>query len=300
MDRKGISLAMASFFMWGTFPLYWVNTIELPAFEVLSHRGFWIVPVLIAVLFLRRLWPKVRQACALVNLRWLMVSAVLIAINWGVYVWAVAEQAVTEAALGYYLTPLLNVAMGMLIFGERLSRLKYLALGLAAIGVLSVAWLVGEWPWFGLAVGFSFAAYSSARKMVNVESIVGLSVESFLLFPIWALYLWFYGDIKWVTTEPTAAWLILGGAVTAIPLITHVAAARRIPLSLLGMLFFTVPTLQMLSGVLVLNEPFDQDRAIAFGFIWAAVAIFLFDEYRRSQASKIGFDQPADQPRQST
>lgn len=286
MDRKGIALAMASFFMWGNFPLYWVNTIQVPAFEVLSHRGFWVVPVLLVVVSVLKLWPKVREAMAPANLKWLAVSAILIAINWGVYVWAVAEQAVTEAALGYYLTPLLNVAMGLLVFGEKLSRLKYLALGLAAIGVLSVAWLVGEWPWFGLAVGFSFAAYSSARKMINVESIVGLSVESFLLFPIWAFYLYFYGDMKWITTEPTAIWLLLGGAVTAIPLITHVAAARRIPLSLLGMLFFTVPTLQMFSGVVMLGEPFDTNRAIAFGFIWAAVAIFLFDEYRRSQRTK--------------
>lgn len=294
MDRKGITLAMASFFMWGTFPLYWVNTIQVPAFEVLSHRGFWIVPVLVAVIALKRLWPAIREALAPANLKWLLVSAVLIAINWGVYVWAVAEQAVTEAALGYYLTPLLNVAMGMLIFGETLSRLKLVALGFAAVGVLSVALLVGEWPWFGLAVGFSFAAYSSARKMVKVESIVGLSVESFLLFPIWAVYLWIWGDAKWVTTEPTALWLILGGAVTAIPLITHVAAARLIPLSLLGMLFFTVPTLQMLSGVLVLGEPFDTQRAIAFCFIWTAVAIFLYDEYRRSRRSKVGLNQPAD------
>lgn len=274
---------MASFLMWGTFPLYWVNTIEVPAFEVLSHRGFWIVPFLLVVITWARMWSGVREAFSGTNLPWLMVSAVLIAINWGVYVWAVAEQAVTEAALGYYLTPLLNVAAGMLLFGEQLSRLKVLALGIAGIGVLSVALLVGSWPWFGLAVGFSFAAYSSARKKARVEAIQGLTAESFLLFPIWAIYLWVWGDIKWVTTEPTAIWLVLGGAVTAIPLITHVAAARRIPLSLLGMLFFTVPTLQMANGVLVLGEPWDWQRGVAFGFIWTAVALYLFDEYRTSR-----------------
>ena len=274
---------MASFLMWGTFPLYWVNTIAVPAFEVLSHRGFWIVPFLLVVITWARMWPGVREAFSRTNLPWLMVSAVLIAINWGVYVWAVAEQAVTEAALGYYLTPLLNVAAGMLLFGERLSRLKALALIIAGIGVLSVALLVGSWPWFGLAVGFSFAAYSSARKKAKVEAIQGLTAESFLLFPIWAIYLWVWGDIKWVTTEPTAIWLVLGGAVTAIPLITHVAAARRIPLSLLGMLFFTVPTLQMANGVLVLGEPWDWQRGVAFGFIWTAVALYLFDEYRTSR-----------------
>ena len=274
---------MASFLMWGTFPLYWVNTIAVPAFEVLSHRGFWIVPFLLVVITWARMWPGVREAFSRTNLPWLMMSAVLIAINWGVYVWAVAEQAVTEAALGYYLTPLLNVAAGMLLFGERLSRLKALALIIAGIGVLSVALLVGSWPWFGLAVGFSFAAYSSARKKAKVEAIQGLTAESFLLFPIWAIYLWVWGDMKWVTTEPTAIWLVLGGAVTAIPLITHVAAARRIPLSLLGMLFFTVPTLQMANGVLVLGEPWDWQRGVAFGFIWTAVALYLFDEYRTSR-----------------
>lgn len=274
---------MASFLMWGTFPLYWVNTIEVPAFEVLSHRGFWIVPFLLVVITWARMWSGVREAFSGTNLPWLMVSAVLIAINWGVYVWAVAEQAVTEAALGYYLTPLLNVAAGMLLFGEQLSRIKALALGIAGIGVLSVALLVGSWPWFGLAVGFSFAAYSSARKKAKVEAIQGLTAESFLLFPIWAIYLWVWGDVKWVTTEPTAIWLVLGGAVTAIPLITHVAAARRIPLSLLGMLFFTVPTLQMANGVLVLGEPWDWQRGVAFGFIWTAVALYLFDEYRTSR-----------------
>lgn len=286
MNQAGIWLAMASFLMWGNFPLYWVNTIQVPAFEVLSHRGFWIVPVLIVVATLAKLWPKVRAALAPANFKWLLVSATLIAINWGVYVWAVAEQQVTQAALGYYLTPLLNVAMGMLLFGETLSTNKRWALVLASIGVAAVVLLVGEWPWFALAVGFSFAAYSSTRKMVKVDSIVGLSVESLVLFPIWAIYLWVWGDIKWVTTEPTAIWLILGGAVTAIPLITHVAAARRIPLSLLGMLFFTVPTLQMINGVLVLGEPFDLARAVAFLFIWAAVAIFLLDEYQASRARR--------------
>ncbi|MGD2006513.1 MAG: EamA family transporter RarD, partial [Pseudomonadales bacterium] len=214
MNRTGIALAMASFLMWGTFPLYWANTIAVPAFEVLSHRGFWIVPFLLVVITWARMWPGVREAFSRTNLPWLMVSAVLISINWGVYVWAVAEQAVTEAALGYYLTPLLNVAAGMLLFGEQLSRLKVLALGIAGIGVLSVALLVGSWPWFGLAVGFSFAAYSSARKKAKVEAIQGLTAESFLLFPIWAIYLWVWGDMKWVTTEPTAIWLVLGGAVT--------------------------------------------------------------------------------------
>lgn len=287
MNQAGIWLAMASFLMWGNFPLYWVNTIQVPAFEVLSHRGFWIVPVLLVVATVAKLWPKVREALALANLKWLLLSATLIAINWGVYVWAVAEQQVTQAALGYYLTPLLNVAMGMLLFGETLSPNKRWALVLAGIGVGAVVLLVGEWPWFALAVGFSFAAYSSTRKMVNVDSVVGLTVESLLLFPIWAVYLWVWGDAKWVTTESTAIWLILGGAVTAIPLITHVAAARRISLSLLGMLFFTVPTLQMLNGVLVLGEPFDAGRAVAFAFIWTAVAIFLVDEYRASRTRRL-------------
>lgn len=295
MNSGGIALAMVSFFMWGTFPLYWVNTVSVPAFEVLAHRGFWIVPVVLLVVTARRQWPALRAAFRWPNLRWLMVSAVFIAINWGMYVWAVAEQRVTEAALGYYLTPLLNVAMGVLLFGERLSRLKYVALGLAAIGVASVAVLGGHWPWFGIVVGISFACYSSTRKMVKVESLVGLTVESLVLFPIFAIWLALFGDIKWVTTESTAPWLILGGLITALPLLTHVAAARRIPLSLLGMLFFTVPTLQMLCGVWVLGEPFGIAQGIAFGFIWLAVAVFVADEYRRSR-SKVRLDQVADQP----
>ena len=290
--RSGLLFAMASFLIWGTFPLYWVNTVAVPAFEVLAHRGFWLVPVILVVVVAMRQWGAFVQAWQWPTLRWLLISAILIAINWGVYVWAVAEQAVTEAALGYYLTPLLNVAMGVVFFSERLSPYKWLALVLALIGVASVALLGGEWPWFGLVVGFSFAAYSSARKMIKVESLVGLTVESCVLFPIFAIYLALYGDMRWVTTEPTALWLILGGAVTAIPLLFHVAGARRIPLSLLGMLFYTVPTLQMICGVVLLGEPFGVDRAIAFGFIWAAVAVFVTDEYRNS---KVRFNQPANQ-----
>lgn len=289
--RVGLSLAMLSFLIWGTFPLYWVNTVQVPAFEVLSHRGFWLVPVILVIVVAMRQWASFMRAWRWETLQWLLISAVLIAINWGVYVWAVAEQAVTEAALGYYLTPLLNVAMGVVLFSEKLSSLKWIALALAAVGVATVAIVGGTWPWFGLAVGFSFAAYSSARKMVKVESLVGLTVESVILFPMFAAYLGFFGDLKWVTTESTAPWLILGGAVTAIPLLCHVAGARRIPLSMLGMLFYTVPTLQMICGVVVLNEPFGLERAVAFGFIWAAVALFITDEYRKS---KVRFDQPAD------
>ncbi len=297
MNSGGVALAMISFLMWGSFPLYWVNTIAVPAFEVLAHRGVWLVPGVLLIVSARRQWPELRAAFRPANLRWLLVSAVFIAINWGVYVWAVAEARVTEAALGYYLTPLLNVAMGVLLFGERLSQWKWLALAFAAIGVVSVAILGGHWPWFGLAVGISFAAYSSTRKMVKVESLVGLTVESLVLFPIFAVWLALYGDIKWITTEPTAPWLLLGGVVTALPLLTHVAAARRIPLSLLGMLFFTVPTLQMMSGVLVLGEPFGTAQAVAFGFIWLAVIVFVTDEYRQS---KVRLNQVTNQPGEAT
>lgn len=273
-------LAMTSFCIWGLFPLYWVNTVSVPAFEVLAHRGVWCVPVVLGIVLLRRQLPALRDALRWDNLRWLLVSSVLIAVNWGVYVWAVAAEAVTEAALGYYMTPLLAVFFGVLFFKERLSIFKWGAIGLAGVGVLSVAILGGQWPWFGLAVGFSFALYSSARKKVRVESLVGLTVEALVLLPIFAGYLLVLGDAKWVVSEPTAPWLLLGGLVTAVPLLTHVAASRRIPLSLLGMLFFTTPTLQVVCGVLVLGEPFGLGRAIAFGFIWSAVALFLYDEYR--------------------
>jgi chloramphenicol-sensitive protein RarD len=260
-------------------PAYIKAVRAAPVLEVLCHRVVWALAFLLVISWkqeqLGALRSTLRSGRAVAILS---ASTSLLAINWLVYIWAVVNGRVLEASLGYYINPLVNVLLGVVILGERLERPIRIAVGIAAAGVLWLAVQLGEFPWIPLVLATSFGLYGLMRKLAPVGALAGLTVETSLLLPLTGGYLvWAIasGRAAFLAGDPSLdAWLLLGGPITAVPLLFFAAAARRLPLTTLGFLQYLSPTLQFLLAVFVYGESFDWTRAVAFAFIWTAVALF--------------------------
>ena len=286
IDRRGLAAAVSAYLIWGVFPLYWALLGHLPALEIIAHRVLWCAVSVSLWLFWSegRSWLRRALAGRRVG-RLLIASSLLISVNWGVYIWAVTNGRVVDASLGYFINPLLSVALGVGVLGERLNRVQWSAVTLAAVGVLWLTLSQGALPWIALVLASSFAVYGLIRKQVAVEAVPGVAIESLILTPV-AL-----GWLLWLAASQRGAFLagsagqdvllVVGGVLTALPLIGFAYGARRIPYSLVGILPYISPTLQLLSGVLLLGEPFGSDRAIGFGCIWLALAVYAQDGWRR-------------------
>lgn len=283
--RRGLWMAVASFVLWGLMPLFWHALKTVPSLQIVAHRIVWSALLVGVWLLLARGRGWLRAALASRRLAGLLaISALLIGVNWGLYIWAVNAGHVVETSLGYYINPLLNVLLGVLFFHERLRPAQWLAVLLAAVGVGWMTWQVGHLPWIALSLALSFGLYGVLRKVAQVDSVVGMGVESSYLFlPALALLLWgeMHGSGGFLAPGDAAGWgwgigllLVVGGALTALPLIGFAYAVRRIPLSLLGFLQYIAPTLQLLTGVWILGEAFDSAHAVGFGWIWAGLAVF--------------------------
>lgn len=286
VDRRGLAAALFAFLLWGLFPLYWALLKRVPALEIISHRVVWCGLFVVAWLFWRDGSGWLRTALRGRHvLRTLLLSSVLISINWGLYIWAVTHGHVVNASLGYFINPLVNVLIGVMLLGERLNRVQWLAVGIAALGVVWLTVQLGGVPWIALSLAFSFAFYGLLRKQVAVEAVPGLGIES-LLLSVPALLFLGWSELSGHGHFGHGAWsldalLIVGGALTALPLIGFSYGARRIPYSLVGVLQYLAPTLQLLAGVLVLGESFSRTQAIGFGCIWLALALYAGDGWRR-------------------
>ncbi len=280
--NKGYPIILAGYIGWGLFPLYWALLAQVPALEILLHRILWSVPILLVLVgFSARRKSQVFDAFhSWRELKYLACSSLLISFNWGIYIWAVLNQQVVEASMGYFLTPLLNVIAGVLVFGEKLNRLKLIAIGFAAAGVLFYILSASVIPWTGFAVGLSFAAYGLLRKKMETNAIPGLLVETLLLLPTTlGLIIWLHlSDTAWFLNDSRATdfWLILGGLVTVVPLAFFTAGTRMLPMASVGILFYITPTLQFLSGVFLLGEAFNFDKLIGFVGIWIGLAVFTY------------------------
>ena len=288
--NKGYAVILTGYIGWGLFPLYWALLIHVPPGEVLLHRMLWAVPVLILLVVLS---PRRRaQFSAALHswqeLRWLTLSSLVICFNWGVYIWAVANQQVIEASMGYFLTPLLNVLAGIIVFHEKLTRLKLIAIVFAAVGVSYYVLTTASFPWVGLAVAVSFAGYGLLRKQMKTNAIPGLFVETLLLLPFtFGLVLWLHYSAQAVFLNQdwnTDMLLILGGPITIIPLAFFTAGTRMLPMTTVGILFYVTPSLQFLSGIFLLGEAFNLDKLIAFAGIWVGLAIFSYSLLQRKPA----------------
>jgi chloramphenicol-sensitive protein RarD len=285
--NKGYAVILTGYVGWGLFPLYWALLVHVPPGEVLLHRMLWSVPVL--VLLVASSARRRAQFSAAIHswpeLRWLALSSLVICLNWGIYIWAVANQRVVEASMGYFLTPLLNVVAGVIVFHEKLTRVKLVAIACAAAGVTWYVATNAAIPWVGLAVAISFAGYGLLRKQMHTNAIPGLLVEILLLLPFTlALVIWlgYSGQAVFLNLDlDTDLLLILGGPITIIPLAFFTAGTRMLPMATVGILFYVTPSLQFLSGIFLLGESFNLDKLIAFAGIWIGLAIFAYSLLRR-------------------
>ena len=271
--------------MWGFFPLYWPLLKPSGAVEILAHRIFWsMVIMLVAVVVMRR-GRALRATVAQRRTRWLLaLAALLITVNWGTYIYGVNSDHVVETSLGYFINPLVSVLMGVALLGERLRRLQWVALALAGVAVLGLTVEYGRPPWIALILAFSFASYGLVKKKANAGAVESLVVETLVVSPAALVYLGFLyasGASTFTTTGPVHSLLIVGtGLITVIPLLCFGGAATRIPLSTLGLMQYLTPTVQFILGLVVFGEPMPPLRLAGFALIWAALALFTFDTLR--------------------
>jgi chloramphenicol-sensitive protein RarD len=278
--RSGIILGILAFLCWGLFPLYFHAVQSVPPTQILAHRMVWSLAFLLIVLGLRRQWgwlpTLLRQPKAVGAF---MASALLLSINWLMYIWAVNNGHVIDASLGYFITPLVNIMLGYLLLKERLRPVQWMAIALAACGVAWLTWQAGRTPWIALVLAASFGGYGLMRKTAVLGALEGLAFETMLLFPLALGYvLWnaAQGQDAFIASASTTTrvLLIAAGPITAIPLLMFAAAARRIPLSLLGLLQYIAPTMQFLLGVWLFKEAFSAERMTGFAIIWAALVLY--------------------------
>ena len=283
---RGVLYALGAYLLWGAFPVYFKSVQAVPSLEVLAHRMLWSLVFVLALLAVLRQWQWLRPLLhAPRRLAGFALSAVLVSINWLIYIWAVNAGHVVDASLGYFINPLVSVLIGALVLRERLRPVQWTAVGLAALGVAWLTWQAGQPPWIGLALAFSFAAYGLMRKLAPLGAVQGLAVETALLAPLALGYLTFLavrGSNAFVNSvgagsPDLALLLLLAGPVTAVPLLLFAAGARRIPLSTLGLLQYVAPTLQLLLGVHLYGEPFEAGKQIGYAAIWIALAVFSID-----------------------
>jgi chloramphenicol-sensitive protein RarD len=283
--RTGVLAVTAAFFIWGLFPLYLKPLTGVPAPEILAHRIAWSLLFVLGWLAWNSRLPELAAALRdRASLARLSLSAALIAVNWGVYVWGVTNGRVLETSLGYFIGPLVNVLLGVGALGERLNPRQWTAVGFAAAGVVWMTVAAGGLPWVSLVLASSFGVYGLVRKVVNVGAVPGLAVEALLLGPValaWLAWLHHTGAATFGHAPVHVSLLLVGsGLVTALPLALFAAGARLIRYSVVGLITYIGPSLQFLLGVFVYGEPFAGARAVGFCIIWFGIAIFLADSLR--------------------
>ena len=288
--RSGILSAALAFLCWGLFPIYFLALGDVPPMQILLHRVLWSLAFLLLVLAFRRQWKWlaiVRQP----RVFWSFVaSAFLLSANWLVYIWAVKNGHVIEASLGYFINPLVNIMFGYLLLKERMRPAQWIAIAIAALGVGWLTWQSGTVPWIALFLAASFGGYGLLRKTAALGALEGLSFETMVLFPFaaaWMAWLTFHGENAFVNapSDTTRLLLVAAGPTTAIPLLLFARGARKIPLSILGLLQYLSPTIQFLLGVWLFHEAFSSDRLVGFLMIWTALALFAGEGLWRSRTA---------------
>ena len=280
--NKGILLALSGYLMWGCFPIYWALLNHVNPSEVLVHRMLWSVPVLFFLVYSKPSWRLnfKESLSSRKELLFLLITAILITINWGGYILAVNLGRVVEASMGYFLSPVLNMIGGYFFFHERISKLKQLAVLFATIGALFYVFSGDTFPWLGFLVGFTFSAYGIARKAMSSSAVPGLYIETLILLPFFLVFsIWFYSnfDIAFLNVDiSTDILLFLAGAVTVVPLALFNAGAKLLPMTTVGILFLITPTLQFLVGYYLQNEAVNTNQLIGFVGVWTGLIMYSY------------------------
>lgn len=281
--NKGILYGIGAYVAWGFFPIYWKFLHHVPAIQVIGHRIMWSFLLLIVFIVFAKQWADFRALASFKVIRIYTIAAILISINWLVYVWAVNANFIVETSLGYFINPLISVLLGVIFFKERLRIAQWIPVILAALGVVYLTYVYGRLPYIALTLAFSFGLYGLVKKLSPLGSLYGLTIETGILF-IPAL-----GYLVFAEATNTAAFLHTGiisdllligaGLITTVPMLMFSSAARSIPLWVVGLLQYIAPTLQFLIGVFIYKEPFSHNQLIGFGIVWTALVIFLVENY---------------------
>jgi len=273
--NKGILYGLGAYIMWGLFPIYWKWLQDIPALQVIGHRIIWSFIMLTIVMLVSRQWTKFRSALTRRVLVIYFLAGLLLSANWLIYVWGVNAGHIVETSLGYFINPLLSVLLGMIFLGERLRPAQWFPLGLATSGVIYLTLTYGSLPWIALSLAFTFGFYGLVKKTAPLGSLYGLTLETGLVFLPALGYLLFVentGQGAFGHSNLVSVLLMVGaGVVTTIPLLMFASAARRIPLTMIGILQYIAPTLQFLLGVLIYKEAFTTAKLVGFSLVWIAL-----------------------------
>ena len=285
--NKGLLFGISAYIIWGLLPLYWKLVEEAGAYEILAHRGIWSLLICISLLALRK---QLKSAYVMVRssrtLSLLFLASGLLTINWGVYIWSVTVNRVVEAALGYYITPLINVTFGVLLLREKLRPPQWIAVALAAAGVVILTLGYGSLPWIALVLAISWGSYSLIKKSLNLGALETLSLETLFAFLPNLVFLFIIqgnGSAEFGSTWSISLLLFGAGAATVIPLLLFNGSTTRLPLSTVGLLQYITPTIMFFIGIFINNEDISKTKVIGFAFIWLALAVLSRDLYRSSR-----------------
>ncbi|GAB0111460.1 EamA family transporter RarD [Pseudoalteromonas distincta] len=290
-QRKGAIFACLAFLMWGLAPIYFKLIQHVSAFEILMHRVIWSVVFLVLVVSVLRYWGKIKRIIVQPKLLlMLVITSALLGFNWGLFIWAINNNHMLDASLGYYINPLLNVLLGMLFLGERLRKLQGVAVALAFSGVVLQLISFGSFPVVAFSLAISFALYGLLRKKLPVEALPGILLEALILLPVALIYWWL------MVPTPTSSlaandWhtnvlLISAGIITTLPLLCFTGAAKRLQYTTLGFFQYIGPSLMFILAVMFYGEVFDAERVVTFACIWSALVIFSWDSYHQSRKRK--------------
>lgn len=291
-QKLGGAFAATAYTLWGIAPLYFKQISEVPAQEILIHRIVWSFALLVLMLTAMRAWSGIAAVMRQPKKMLAMLgTGLLLAGNWGLFIWAVNNHHMLDASLGYYINPLLNVLLGMVFLGERLRKLQWAAVALAVTGVGLQLIHYGSLPWIALVLASSFALYGLFRKKLAVDAIGGLFIESMLLLPLALFYWWQFADSSAANllTNPLQLnlWLMAAGVVTTVPLLCFIAAARRLQLSTMGFFQYIGPSFMFGFGVFLYNEPLDPSKLLTFGFIWTALVVYSLDALNQVRKGRV-------------
>ncbi|MCG3089414.1 EamA family transporter RarD [Sporosarcina cyprini] len=282
-DRNGVIWVVASFVIWGFMPIYWKYLEHVSSDEILTGRIVWaFISTLLVVLLIRgggqlvhdfrKLWKDQRSFWSL------FAASVLVTSNWFIYIWAVNHHFIVQTSLGYYMNPLVSVLLGVLFLKEKMSSAQKAAFVLAAIGVITMVFFYGKFPWIAVGLALSFAVYGFIKKNIQLDALRGLAIETMFIFPFAVgYYIWLFitGEARFLHVDTqTDVLLILTGVATALPLVLYAKGVQRIPLYLSGFIQYIAPTLMLIIGVLMYHETFGQQELLSFSFIWAALILF--------------------------
>ena len=290
-QRKGVILACMAFFMWGLAPIYFKLLQHISAFEILMHRVVWSVLFIVIIVSIMQQWHKIKQVIVQPKLLLMLgLTATLLGFNWGLFIWAVNNDHMLDASLGYYINPLLNVLLGMLFLGEKLRKWQGVAVVLAFSGVVIQLVSFGSFPVVAFSLAGSFAIYGLLRKKLPIESLPGLLLEAVILLPIALVYWWLMAPTPssdlMLNEWHTNLLLVSAGVVTTLPLLCFTGAAKRLQYTTLGFFQYIGPSLMFILAVMLYGEVFSNERMVTFACIWSALAIFSWDSYRQSQKRK--------------